>query len=652
MYLILGHNHMKVRTVILRGFRGYREEVRIPLDDFTALVGRNDVGKSTVLEALDIFFEGGVVKYDASDVAVNSATRRFTIGCEFEVPNESIVLDVTAPTSLRGEYLLNAAGLLEIHKEFDVSGAKAKITVSALALHPTATGLDDLLGLKITDLKKRLEQSNIHDERVQLNSKPSIRAALWRAAGDLALRERLVPLQSEDGKEIWESLQKKLPLYALFRADRAMTDEDSEVQDPMKLAVLEAVRTVNEELEVIREKVRTKAVELAGRTVEKLRDFDETLARALSPVFKAEPKWDGFKLSLNDDRGIPINKRGSGVRRLILLSFFRAEVERRREERGAVPAIFAIEEPEASQHPDNQKLIAETLLALARSGDSQVLISTHNPALAALLPTESLRLIAANVDGERVVRAGSADVINEVCETLGVLPDPRRAKVLVLLEGPSDVDFLLAAAELYAQLGTDVIDLRDCEQVCVLPIGGSNLQQWVRKRYLQELDCIEVHIMDRGGHTPPRYQNDVDEINNRGTRDCAFLSTRREIENYIPVSLIDQEFGIQCGAIPPDESVPARIVQLERAAATDPNVVPWDRLDDEKKAKLQSTAKNRIARNCVPRMTAADLQTSDADAEVKSWLEAIALRIRDEQATIATAKEQVKVLEPSEKASA
>lgn len=55
-------------------------------------------------------------------------------------------------------------------------------------------------------------------------------------------------------------------------------------------------------------------------------------------------------MGIAGDEGIPVNKRGSGVRRLILLNFFRAKVDHRLEEKkndcdtGSV--IYVIEEPE------------------------------------------------------------------------------------------------------------------------------------------------------------------------------------------------------------------------------------------------------------------------------------------------------------------
>lgn len=50
-----GENHMKIHSLKLKNFRGYKDELSISFGDLTAFVGRNDVGKSTILEALDIF---------------------------------------------------------------------------------------------------------------------------------------------------------------------------------------------------------------------------------------------------------------------------------------------------------------------------------------------------------------------------------------------------------------------------------------------------------------------------------------------------------------------------------------------------------------------------------------------------------------------
>ncbi|MBK5435276.1 AAA family ATPase [Bacillus sp. TH25] len=46
---------MKLTTIKLENFRSYHGEVVIDISNFTTLIGRNDAGKSTILEALEIF---------------------------------------------------------------------------------------------------------------------------------------------------------------------------------------------------------------------------------------------------------------------------------------------------------------------------------------------------------------------------------------------------------------------------------------------------------------------------------------------------------------------------------------------------------------------------------------------------------------------
>lgn len=43
-----------IKSVLLKNFRGYKNETVIPFESMTVFVGRNDIGKSTVLEAPDL----------------------------------------------------------------------------------------------------------------------------------------------------------------------------------------------------------------------------------------------------------------------------------------------------------------------------------------------------------------------------------------------------------------------------------------------------------------------------------------------------------------------------------------------------------------------------------------------------------------------
>ena len=47
---------MKLKSMTLANFRCYKSPITVTFDDLTTLIGRNDAGKSTLLDALDVFF--------------------------------------------------------------------------------------------------------------------------------------------------------------------------------------------------------------------------------------------------------------------------------------------------------------------------------------------------------------------------------------------------------------------------------------------------------------------------------------------------------------------------------------------------------------------------------------------------------------------
>jgi predicted ATPase len=605
---------MKLKGIVLKGFRTYREETRINADSLTAFIGRNDVGKSSILEALEVFFNNELVKIESLDACVFGESREVQIGCVFSDLPDTVVLDQRARTTLAEEYLLNQEGYLEVRKIFDCSGKTPKESVYAWAVHPNDQEVRDLLQLKNEELKGRLEELGIPGDDVDRRSNPSIRRAIWRSRADLNLQPTLVPLEVQDGKKVWQALQKDLPLYALFRADRPSKDDDPEVQDPMKIAVSEAIKTV----------VQEKATEVARKTLDKLREMNPDLARELSPNFKAEPKWDGlFKLTLTSENQIPINKRGSGTRRLILLNFFRAEAERRQQASNAPRVIYAIEEPEASQHPANQRMIVDTLLSLSRRDDCQVLLTTHVPGLAGLLPTEGLRYVSSRGDGSAEVLQGGDELFEQVASELGVLPD-NRIQVLVCVEGPNDIECLGHLSRVLNERDKVIPSLATDPRVAVFPLGGSTLRQWVEKHYLRPLRKPEVHLYDRGEANPPEYQAECDKVNsNEGCH--AALTAKRELENYLHLDVIREVFEIEV-AFGDADNVPEMVARaLHERGNPD---TPWDQVDEDKRKKKISRAKQRLNSEAADRMTFERLQERDPNHDIENWLREIARRIQ------------------------
>jgi putative ATP-dependent endonuclease of OLD family len=55
---------MKLTKLIIENFRCYKGKIEININNLNVIVGRNDIGKSTILEALDIFFNESDFKND------------------------------------------------------------------------------------------------------------------------------------------------------------------------------------------------------------------------------------------------------------------------------------------------------------------------------------------------------------------------------------------------------------------------------------------------------------------------------------------------------------------------------------------------------------------------------------------------------------
>lgn len=508
-----------LKAVEIENFRSFKEKTRISIDNLTTIIGKNDIGKSTILEALEIFFNNEVVKIDINDVNVFSENKNIFIKCIFENVNHSLILDEGAITNLKDEYLLNSNNELELLKVYDTSKKSIKPNIYINALYPVNIE-DPLINLTQAQLQRMIKDIDIKDEQIKENSNVSMRSGIYRHfenSQGLTFEEQLIHLSKQDGTKIWNNLSKKLPIFALFQADRQSKDDDNEVQDPMKLAVKQALMNVEDDLTKIKKRVKEEAMKTANKTLEKLHEMDKDLASELTPEFLSEPKWDGlFKLSLDSENGISINKRGSGVRRLILLNFFRAEVDRQRDqlERGV---IYAIEEPETAQHPNNQKMLVESLKELAVD-NCQVMITTHVPGVAELLPVESIRFINDRTKGSGEINTADESQLDEIAEDLGVIPSSK-VKLILHVEGKNDVIFLKYLSKLLYENGLSEINLFKDKRVAIIPTGGvSNLKDFVNKRYLRELGLHELYI--------------VDKDSNNKIKDT-IITKRREMENYI-----------------------------------------------------------------------------------------------------------------------
>lgn len=537
---------MKLKKIIIKNFRGYSGEHVVDVEDgLTALVGKNDAGKSTLLEGLEIFFGEG--KPELEDLNIHCSDKDIMFGCVFsDLPTE-VTVDTSAKTSLDSEYLVNEDGYLELVKKYTCTdkSISTKADVIIRALHPTASPYDDLLRLKNTDLKARGKDLGVTVEDQRVNSQ--WRAAIWQNAKNLEVRKCDLKVDEFDAKvkAIYASIESLLPQYFLFRVDRQTSDSDSEAKDPMQLAVKEAQKEYQAEIALLQAKIQHRVDEVAERALDKLHEMDASLAAKLSPVLKATPKWT-FDYKIQDDRGVSINKRGSGTRRLVLLNFFRAEAERKSSV-GSGDIIYAIEEPETSQHPNNQMMVIDSLLELAADTNRQVLITTHSPQLLERAKPESVRYVEFDDIAKNVIAHIGDSGLAKAADSLGILSNQRlkSARGVVVVEGEGDEIFLNHCSTVLAGSGHISSSLEDAK-ILVLPAGScGNIPFWVQKLRLEQLGLPFAIFMDsdRLSASDPPTTNESKCIDMCNAGLIAITTRKREIENYLDPGLVGTAFG-------------------------------------------------------------------------------------------------------------
>lgn len=540
---------MRLKEIKIKNFRGYKKETSISFEGgLTGITGRNDAGKSTILEALEIFFNNKSVKIDSDDKNVESGESEIKISCVFDELSEEVVVDENYPTSFKNEYLLNSNGDIEISKVYKVQKTVSAPAILIHCMHPSLESANDLHSLKLAELKARGKELGIDGEVEDKRVASLWRSAIWNKFDNLQLTDFDLDVSAleKESKNIYKKIEAEMPTFALFKADRESNDSDPEAKNPIQVAVDQAKKSLQQEIDELQEKIEQSVLEVAERTKEKLREMDPALASELQPRFKDKPKWT-FNFTLDGEGGVPINKRGSGVRRLILLNFFRAEAEKVRVEKSSPKVIYAIEEPETSQHPSYQIMLIEALIALSCRPDCQILLTTHVPALAGLLPIESIRFIEKDENNTPKITSGSDEVLEKVAISLGVLPESEIAssRGVLLVEGHSDVTFVNHSAE-QLKINGDIENTLSELGIACIPIGGcGNLKHWVSKKLIDQLGLEWGILMDSDLGDPiqnPRNVEKISELKKQGK--LALLTKKREPENYLDPALFQASHGI------------------------------------------------------------------------------------------------------------
>jgi len=531
---------MRISKVSIQGFRAFKEMNEIILGPFTTIVGKNDTGKSSILHALDIFFNGSPDDGDFNKD--QDADAPIIIQVSFSEPPVSLQLEESVDTDLTTENLLDLQHNLTVKKTYTRKNPK-RPKVTYMVEDFVDSQYQNLCSLKEAQLNDKGKSLVLDFKKSGAGiTNKSKREAIKEIASKKNISKASVEI---DPAEAALKVLGYLPDFSLFRADESLSEEGTAFQKEFKAVVETAIGKIPGKEDI--EKGVENEIDNEFKKIHTffLRHTDEVASIKARPSFK----WKdlvSFYLECRDKQGkeIAFAKRGSGLRRLLMVAYFQYLAQRGKTEGSMKSNIYGIEEPETYLHPGAQRDLLNSFRTIAASG--QVLVSSHSPVFAGSTDVANLTLIIRE-NGIAKVLQGDKLQLEKVAEELGVEPSDQiyGYKAVVFVEGPKDCDFISTVVKTFSESGK-LSSTFETKQIGILPGGGNNLKHWVTRKAIKGINRRYAVILDsdRKSNSDQISKEKMtlkSEIEKDGG--ICFILRKREIENYLHPDVIKKKTG-------------------------------------------------------------------------------------------------------------
>jgi len=165
----------------------------------------------------------------------------------------------------------------------------------------------------------------------------------------------------------------------------------------------------------------------------------------------------------------------------------------------------------------------------------------------------------------------------------------------------------------------DLAELASIGAVVFIPFGGGNPLSWTTR--LESLHCPEFHLYDR--ELPPESTARLIAATRVNQRPgcCAFVTTNRALENYLHPQALTEASGGEClVTFGPEDCVATRAAQHCHQRRSHR---AWRDVPRLERTKLIQKSKRWLNTVAVRHMSAALLEESDPQKDVRHWLRTI-----------------------------
>lgn len=423
---------MKLKGVAISNYRALRD-VNIPLSKFGCLIGENNAGKSSFLQAISLFFSGS--KLSSRNYFDSSLPVRIEISIE-EITEDDLVR--LAPEHRSRVSAIVRNGKLSLVRLYDTTG---KGSLLYKTLMPTDERFSDeslaalmkggrpgpafvtkivktfpeLEGVIDPNMNQDMMRQTILDlaERLPDERKTSVDLALPTGI-DKSISPLLPdPIYIPAVKDLSDDIKttESTPFGKILAILlRVAEDKLPDVQQLFKQLNSQLNRVESDDGTVADD--RLEEVKTIEATVEKYvqHSFSDVSLRLEIPPPELKTIFSSARLSVDDGVDGLLDTKGDGLRRAVVFAILRSYVElntalgqQGTKQDGDTdvnvgkPAYFLLfEEPELFLHPKAQHILFEALKVFA--ADHHVLVTTHSPMFFGANATETFVKLSKTMD--------------------------------------------------------------------------------------------------------------------------------------------------------------------------------------------------------------------------------------------------------------
>ena len=268
-------------------------------------------------------------------------------------------------------------------------------------------------------------------------------------------------------------------------------------------------------------------------------------------------RWEGDRLfdlevtayNPKQDRARPVELMGRGMRSIYMLSL----LETYTSQEGRLPSIIVVEEPELFLHPQLQKTCGEILYRLSLK--NQVIFQTHSPDLLFNFTIRQIRQVVLDEDRFSIVRAQTD--LGRILDDLGYgASDLMNVSFVFIVEGKQDKSRLPLLLEKYY---SEIFDAQGrLARISIITTNScTNIKTYANLKYMNQVYLRDQFLMIRDGdgedpeelagqlcrYYEERSREDADRLP-RVTRKNVLILRYYSFENYFLNPAVMAKLGI------------------------------------------------------------------------------------------------------------